>query len=390
MDYNIKQFKFSMHIDWIRFALVLPNGECIERTEHDIRSPRDLENRLGELVKEYHPTEEPTPIGLELALDAEHEADDDTALAELAAIMWRMNTSDISENQRIYRTRGTATTVPSYERLVSKLLAGVQLAEGNKWDSVYRHGYLKTSDDNNRQACRHRARLEIRLQGQGCPFSTLDALRTFDWMQLREWFRFRRLKDGISDIERLVAHRGGDLGKKRPRLVKGVTRQFSRLTLADGDLRDRAYDALRTLDKRWHRAPRQVSHPKAATTIDREKVGTFESEPRAVTGCVRITTLRQVNNLPNASTDIPTPDTPNTTIGPSPGAQADRARAHRRSGGQAEAATGHPFTPQIIERLFDINREPVAFIESRGGTTEVDDDTFLNDLLNEINDFPDD
>lgn len=391
MDYSIKQFKLRMHIDWIRFALVLPNGERIERTRHDIRTPADLDNRIAALVKRYHPTEI-TPVGLELALDAEHETDDDTALAELAAVMWRMHTADISKNQRIYRTRGSAAAVPSHQRLIAKLLAGWQLGEGNELDDVYRHGYLKTSDDNNRQACRHRARLEIRLQGQACPFSTLDELRIFDWMLLREWFRFRRLSDDISDVERIAAQASRDLGKKRPRLraVEGGTRQFSRITLADDDLRDRAYDALRTMNRRWRRAPRQASQSDTMATIDREKVGTFEPERHAVTGSARITTLCEVSNLPNSPADISTSDTPDTTIGPSPGAQTDRARAHRRSGGQAEAATGHPFTQQTVECLYDLHRDPVAVIESRGGGNQEEADSFLAALLNEIDDLPDD
>ncbi|MCC4115293.1 hypothetical protein LLG90_08025 [Aromatoleum toluclasticum] len=377
-----------MHIDWIRFALILPTGQQIERTVHDVRTPGDLNNRIAALVKMHRPTEQPTPIGLELALDAEHEADDDKALAELAAVMFRMNTGDISKNQRIYRTRGTVTSVPSHERLVAKLLDGWQLGEANEWDDRYRHGYLKVSDDNNRHACRHRARLELRLQGQACPFSTLDELRAFDWTQLREWFRFRRLKDDVSDVERIAAQASTTIGKKRarPRANEGGKREFSQNTLADDDLRNRAYDALRSLNKRWHRAPRRTCDSDISTGIDREKVGSFAPEHRAVAGSVRITTHSEDDSLPNSPDNVPAPNTPDTTTGPLSGAQADRA--HRRSGGQAERADGQPFTQQTIERLFDIHRDPVAFIER--GSTNRDDAAFLDNLLDEINALSDD
>lgn len=313
-------FTIRGRIDFIRFRLPLPDGSAIERSEHDVMTPRDLDLRISRLKSKYGLNDEPIPVGVELALDATHPDDDLAALADLTARMWRMHTAYISSNQRMYRTKADpVTTPPAHDRLVSKLIQGFQLAEGNQQDDIYRHAYVKTTDDGARRNCQARARIEVRLQGSACPFQTIDGLKGFDWRQLRHWFRFRALRDDLTDLERAVAQVSDTIGKRKPRVRlnqndmrnKG-TRALSRLTKSDETLNRKADDALKVLNRRWHNTEKTSARlgepaatcPYPASNLP-ENLGQSEPEGRATAKGRRITTHTKSNNTTTENPKVP-------------------------------------------------------------------------------------
>lgn len=247
--------KLKAAIDWIKFELTLPDGSAIKRDLHDVNGPRDLDTRLAELATR-HQYVSICPIAVELAIDAYHETDDLDVLADFTARLWRMNTVSIADRQRLYRARSErVTAVPAHDQLAFAFVDGWQAAEGNVQDNVMRHAYLKTTDDAARQHVRPRARLEVRLQGDACPFQTLDELRAFDWLSLAPYFRFRKLKDDIDEFAALIADRSTTVGKRAPRNITGKGKRLhSTLTKADSDLNRCYRDALRVLARRWKRA----------------------------------------------------------------------------------------------------------------------------------------
>jgi hypothetical protein len=305
---GIKRIKLKAAIDWIRFELTLPDGSVIKRDCHDIHGPRDLDQRLEELAARYEYLSI-RPIAAELAIDGYHETDDLNALADFTARTWRMNTANIADRQRLYRTRvERVTAVPAHDALAFAFRNGWQAGEGNIQDSVMRHAYVKMTDDAARQNVRPRSRLEIRLQGDACPFRTIDELRGFDWLSLAPYFRFRKLKGDIDGFAALIADRSTTVGKRTPRTIAGKGKRLhSDLTKADSDLNRRYRDALRVLARRWKRAVEPTAtHPDVAQKIGNScgNCGQNSTATRAVAGNPLITTCL----LPTTNKEEPQQD----------------------------------------------------------------------------------
>lgn len=315
MDYS--QASVKVVIDFIKFRISTPDGP-IERTEHDITA-RNLEARIKRLKVRYGAVSDPVPIGLEVAMDVFDPGDDLDTLAEITADLWRLNIANLSPNQRIYRSRqeGRPTTPPTDRtKLATKLRAGYQLAEGNQNDPIYRHAYLKLADDAGRINLRPCARLEFRLQGDTCPFDTLDGLRNFDWRELRHWFRFRELRDDLGKLETVIANNSDHIGKRQPRArvsqpemrAKGV-REFSRLTVSNQTLNRKADASLASLERSWKRLSAAVEMNDLPGNLEQ-----FSPGSRASNGIRSITTLANLDSLANQ---------------PHPPAQASEASAAR-------------------------------------------------------------
>lgn len=154
--------------------------------------------------------------GIEVALDAYAKKGTNLAPKELAemASHFLKGINRVSPNHpRIYREEGETRAIGSHRELIEALQDGFQIGIGDGHGTRYQHGYLKTKDSGDAlDVTKHRARIEIRLQGDGCPVRALEDLASFDFASLSGYFRFRQFSEPKTDLERLVADRKICLG----------------------------------------------------------------------------------------------------------------------------------------------------------------------------------
>lgn len=198
-------------------------------------------------------------LGIEVALDAYAKNGTANELAEMAAHFLKGINRVSPEHPRIYRLKNEKRDIGSHRELIQALKEGFQIGIGNGNGTRFQHGYLKTTDNGQTlPECQHRARIEIRLQGEGCPVQTLDALADFNFGDLSNYFRFRQFGAPQNEFERLAADRqiclgnilddqGGLIAINRK---EGGTRLNKRGTKSS-PLNDIARSAIRNLSRRW-------------------------------------------------------------------------------------------------------------------------------------------
>jgi hypothetical protein len=214
-------------------------------------------------------------VGMETAFDARPRPG--TTHEELAAMTarfyWEL-TEFVAPTQRLYHERKhSVIPVPNQRQLVQRFLEGHTLGVGNQDDDYYQRAYFKRSDGGQElPASEHRARIEIRRQGQAVPVATLQELRDFDFAKLNKYFRFRRPRHDLDAAMSRVVEQSIQIGQ-RGRLnaitgkvapinrKEGGTREFSKVTRADTILNGHARQQLRNLTKRW----KSVSRVRAKT-----------------------------------------------------------------------------------------------------------------------------
>ncbi|UCV28414.1 hypothetical protein [Ferribacterium limneticum] len=199
-------------------------------------------------------------LGIEVALDAyAEEGTSPDELAEMTAHFLKGINLVSPDHPRVYRRKGETRAIGSQRELIYALADGFQIGIGNGNGDRFQHGYLKSKD--NKQDLpenEHRARIEIRLQGNASPVRTLDDLAGFDFASLSNYFRFRQFDDPQTELERLMAERQICLGNIMDidgnlaaiNRKGGGTRKNKRGTTA-GPLNNVARVRLRTLTKRW-------------------------------------------------------------------------------------------------------------------------------------------
>lgn len=198
--------------------------------------------------------------GIEVALDAY--ANDGSGPEDLAEMTshFLKGINRVSPNHpRSYREKGETRAIGSRRELIQALQDGFQIGIGDGNGNRYQHGYLKAQDSGEALPIgEHRARIEIRLQGDGCPVVTLDDLSSFNFSSLSDYFQFRQSGEPQSDLERLMAERQiclgniiADDGDLQPiNRKEGGTRRNKRGTKAS-PLNGIARVRLRSLTKRW-------------------------------------------------------------------------------------------------------------------------------------------
>ena len=216
-----------------------------------------------------------------------------------------------------------------------------------------RHAYVKTTDDAARQTVRPRARLEIRLQGNACPFQTLDELRAFDWCSLAHYFQFRRLKDDLDSFSQLLADRSTTVGKRTPRTIAGSKRLYSPMTTADSTLNRRYRDALRTLSRRWKRTTEPTTtQPDIAQKRGSESgnCGQNQAATRAIAGSLLITSSKQQEQASPPQHQQPTAQASNPARGQPQdhreAGQTARKETNEQDGAQRRPRSGLPLRAQ--------------------------------------------
>lgn len=198
-------------------------------------------------------------LGIEVALDAYNKDGTADELAEMAAHFLKGINRVSPEHPRIYRLKNEKREIGSHRELIQALKEGFQIGIGNGNGTRFQHGYLKTTDNGQTfPESQHRARIEIRLQGEGCPVQTLDALADFNFGDLSNYFRFRQFGASKNEFERQIADRQiclGNILDEQGNLIainrsEGGTRLNKRGTKSS-PLNEIARSALRNLSRRW-------------------------------------------------------------------------------------------------------------------------------------------
>lgn len=234
-----------------------------------------------------------TVCGIEVALDAY--ANDCSApeeLAEMASHLLKGINRVSSNHPRIYRERGETRAIGSHKELIRALQEGFQIGIGDGDGARFQHSYLKSTDDGQALPMdQHRARIEIRLQGDGCPVRTLEDLAGFDFAGLSNYFRFRQFSKPKTDLERLMADRQiclgniiGDDGRLTSINRKGGGTRLNKNGTTASSLNEISRSRLRKLTERWQASSgRGKGHKAAAIACGNsaclESLGTVSSQP---------------------------------------------------------------------------------------------------------------
>lgn len=218
---------------------------------------------LNAIQERLDPSSAIAVLGIEVALDAY--AKDGTVpeeIAEMAARFLKGINRVSPDHPRIYRRKNETRAIGSHRELIQALVDDFQIGIGNGAGDRFQHGYLKTKDDRqDLPVGQHRARVEIRLQGNACPVRTLEDLAGFDFASLSDYFRFRQFGEPQTDLERLMADHqiclgnviGDDGTLTTINRKEGGTRQNKRGTKAS-PLNEIARSRLRKLTERWQRS----------------------------------------------------------------------------------------------------------------------------------------
>lgn len=279
MDYTL--FRFKAVVDWVeieittttptnfttirrkgRLCYVAPlnasSGGAASRFRFRIYDP-DSWAGIRQIVAEIERSKPfstlPKVTGIEVSFDAYSKGATSDQLATLAADFARFNSAAISDNKRIAgRWKGDTEGIPNQATMRRKVAAGREVVIGDRDDPITQRAYFKTTDHNGQpipNQSDHRARIEVTLQGDAMPITTLDECDGYRFEGLAEFFKFRTLKDGLDPVEKAAADSLPRIGKRGERNRReGGTRLYAKPTRADTALNRKAYDALRELTRR--------------------------------------------------------------------------------------------------------------------------------------------
>ncbi len=214
-----------------------------------------------------------TVRGIEVALDA-YAKDGSAAeeLAEMAAHFLKGINRVSPKHPRSYRRKNETTAIASERDCAQELADDFHIGIGNSAGNRFQHIYLKTKDDQQHLPVnQHRARIEIRCQGDGCPVRTLEDLSCFDFSTLSDYFRFRVFDEPQTDLERLVAERQiclgnviGDDGNLTAINRKGGGTRLNKRGTKASPLNEISRSRLRKLSERWQASAGRGKVRKAA------------------------------------------------------------------------------------------------------------------------------
>lgn len=238
-----------------------------------------------------------TVLGIEVALDAGAKTGATAVpeeLAEMAAHFLKGINRVSPDHPRIYRRKNETRAVGSHRELIQALMEGFQIGIGSGDGSRFQHGYLKTTDNGQELPVdQHRARIEVRLQGHGCPVQTLEDLTSFDFSGLGSYFRFRQFSEPKTDLERLMAERqiclGNIIGDDGDLTIinrkEGGTRLNKHGTKAS-PLNEISRSRLRKLSQRWQASAGRGKARKAVSiacgnSACLDSLGTVSGQPGA-------------------------------------------------------------------------------------------------------------
>jgi len=220
----------------------------------DVKRWTDLDKYINRLKANYDLESEPTITCVEVSFDAYSKgATFDDMIEHVANYYW-MLANPVSENRRFTRgMKGTTQGLGRRSYMINRLKRGGTVYIGDhRYDQEGMRIYHKTSDkDSQLPQDQCRARIEITLRGDKCPFKTLEEARNFQFSNLARYFKFRQLKSEVKGLMLGVADGTPMLGERKPRKRKGLgCYLYSAMTSADSVLNEIVYECLRNLTKR--------------------------------------------------------------------------------------------------------------------------------------------
>lgn len=296
MDYSL--FSFRSCIDWIELEIQTiqqTNSQTVRRKLYllqyveminpgrageskrfririqDPQSWKDIENWIKNVESHFPFAIEPTITAIEVSFDAYSAGATEDYLHEMAATFYTFSASLVSNNHRFGgRQKGDVTGIFNTPQISRFLKSGRVINIGNRADSKSQRIYVKTKDGgtgpNKPQLPveQHRARIEVTLQGEALPFTSLEQAKAYNFTQLAKFFKFRKQKNTNYSPEALAALSHAPVrGTRAERRVTGNSyRLYATSTKADIELNARAYDALKGLTRSLNRRTNRGRKPR--------------------------------------------------------------------------------------------------------------------------------
>ncbi len=221
---------------------------------YDVTSWSIIEKKLASLQEKYTLVDEPKIVSVEVSLDAYSKANSrEDIIYHVCYFLWFLE-NPVSDNKRIANTK--ASGIGSFDELYRKVSDGNTIYIGNfrgsNADPITMRIYLKETDQNVKEedTKKHRARIEVTLNAEACPFKTIEEARKYKFNLLGNYFRFRKFKTNLNPLEKELVSRSSIVTQRRDRhRIGGGRRIHSRLTMAHMPLNSALYDRLRNLTR---------------------------------------------------------------------------------------------------------------------------------------------
>ena len=294
MDYS--RFKFNAVVDWlsievhtqnftnfqtIKRRLNIKHVKPLNKTSggsankflfkiHDPKNWFDIQKLLQNLNTEYPFSEPPVIRSMEVSFDAYSKTENRNELVELTHSFFRNLANPISQNVRFSGKKDLRYRKPlwgSSNRTTKCLFnEGRNLCLGNiehktsygkkiLADSKYMQIYTKTTDNNGVPLVikKHRARIEIRLEGEELPFEQIDDAIGFKFESLSKYFKMLKLNTTLLEKIPVCFNKAIQNLNQLGNTNVNVRRKYSLITNADTELNDKVYNALRDLSRKMQR-----------------------------------------------------------------------------------------------------------------------------------------
>lgn len=220
---------------------------------HDVTSWNQIDCLIGD-ANLYTSIASVTIIGIEISFDAFHIfQNEDEVINKTAQFYWFLQNPSSINVRASGSYKGSSTQLPNFISAVREIKNGKSIYIGSQSkDSISQRIYYKTTDNNKILPIdEHRARYELILLRENCPFTTLSEARNYQFQKLAKWFKFRKIKENQTALQNVLLNATKQLGSiNLPRRAGGGLRVNRYGTVADMQLNRLAYDKLRELTKR--------------------------------------------------------------------------------------------------------------------------------------------
>ena len=193
-------------------------------------------------------------VGVEISFDAFSISQDKEELIEKAAELFWLLQTPCSKNMRASGDyKGSSEQLTNHKSTIRKIRDGKSIYIGSqKDDEISQRIYYKTTDNSKALPIKeHRARYEITLLNDKCPFHTLEEASSYKFSDLANKFKFRKVKENSSILDLLLTNATKQLGNINiPRFSGGGLKVGNYGTKSNIELNRIAYNKLRELTKR--------------------------------------------------------------------------------------------------------------------------------------------
>lgn len=257
--------KRNLEFDFVKPLDKGPGAAANEFTVkiQDVKHWSEIDRVFRKLKRQYELESEPKITCIEVSFDAYSKGATYDEMIEHVANYYWMLANPVSLNRRFTRgMKGTTQGLDSRSYMLGRLKRGGTVYIGDhRYDNQGMRIYYKSVDKKaSLPQEQYRARIEITLRGDSCPFSTLEGAKQFEFSNLKHYFKFRQLRPNLPNLKTIVADRTPLLGERKSRQRKGRgAYMYSDMTMADTVLNEIVYDQLRYLTKRLNSGQKKKS-----------------------------------------------------------------------------------------------------------------------------------